>query len=145
MRSRLEQAGQTMRVIGILFMIAGFIGIPAMGVVGVTRNIPAGVSLHLLVFAAYLGYLKYRTGSIAQTLLDGLIRQTTVNWVIVFLGGLVFTAIGFGIAIPGEPSSDPNSLSPDEKIYVGTVVALLGLGLVMMATGSLLANEKPDA
>ena len=116
-----------MHQIGMFILMAGFCGIPAFLVTGLTRNTVFGAIAHVALVMAYAIYLSV-SGTRAQSQLAS--RSQAIK---VLLIGLGFLGAGIYVTINGNPSDGPEAMTRSEIIHFGIIFILLGSGTATFA------------
>ena len=123
-------------------MIAGFLGIIAFGVLGVTRSMPAALITHGMLFLAFVAFSICKSGGLSQWRNMKVDAIYSVHFSIIILLGLVFVIGGVFIAFLVEAGSASNSMTRLDQIYFGAIIASIGGGVIPIAIADWHSNNQ---
>jgi len=132
-----------MHGIGLLLLIAGFTGVPAIVILNASQNLLLTVIVHASVTALVIGLCIRKCGSAKAWFTyssTGESHSVHPGWIA--LVGLIFTATGIYIILHGKPSAGPKAMSLREISYFGSLFVLTGAGIAARVFHRVRASGK---
>lgn len=125
----------------MLTMIGGFLGIIAFGVLGATRNMPAALITHGVLFLTFVAFSIKRSGGLSKWWNMKVDVLCSVHFSFIILIGFLFVIGGACIATLMEPGSEPNSMTKLDQVYFGTIIASIGGGMIPIAVADWMSKR----
>ena len=129
----------------MLTMIYGLLGIITLGVLGVTRSMPAALLTHGALFLTFVAFSIRRSGGLPKWRNMKFAPLYSVHFSIIILIGLVFVTGGVCIATLVKPGREPTAMTQCNQIYFGTIIAAIGGGLVPIAIADWMSDSAPGS
>jgi hypothetical protein len=128
-----------MHVLGLVLIIAGFWGAPALVLLNVTQNLPFTLAVHIAGALILIWLCSWKCGSfqawVTYTKTGALYKGHPAGIVLI---GLLFLMAGSYLILKAEPSGRPNTMSSQEIDYFGSIFLLIGAGVAAAAVRKLL-------
>lgn len=132
-----------LQVLGLISVIAGFLGVPVLVLLNASQNLPLTLAVHAVVTVLVIGGCIWKCGSFQAWVnytRQGAVYNVHSGWIALI--GAFFSAVGVYIILDGKPATGPNAMAPREIVYTGSIFVLIGMGIAAMAAQKLRQTEK---